>query len=126
MVKSELAVKQNMNYIDLGNVETISRGDATRRLKYLNQFKELIPERLDQLQSVVADQNRFEVRRIVHQMSPQIQFFGISGITPLIQQLELEYETISLEDLKAQVAQIIGILEKSLAEVSQLIDTYTK
>ena len=115
-----------MEYIDLSNVETISRGDDTFVLKYLNQFNELIPERLALLQNAIAEQNRFEVRRIVHQMSPQIQFFGISSIVPLIQQLELEYETMPLKELNDNVNRIIATLEQALAEVSQLIAPNTK
>lgn len=119
-------MKHKTKHIDLSNVETISRGDDERILKYLNQFNHLIPERLVQLQKAVDAQDRSKIRRIVHQMSPQIQFFGISNILPTIQKLELEYESIVFEDLKAQVAQIINTLENSLAENSLLIEYYTK
>lgn len=119
-------MKHKTKHIDLSNVETISRGDDERILKYLNQFNHLIPERLVQLQKAVDAQDRPKIRRIVHQMSPQIQFFGISNILPTIQKLELEYESIVFEDLKAQVAQIINTLENSLAENSLLIEYYTK
>ncbi|UJH67365.1 hypothetical protein [Allomuricauda sp. SCSIO 65647] len=119
-------MKQKTKYVDLSNVLSISRGDDERILKYLDQFNQLIPERMIELQRAIDNQNRLKIRQIVHQMGPQIQFFGISSIVPLVQQLELEYETIPIKDLNDHVVQIMAILEKALAEVSQLITTYTK
>lgn len=112
-----------MNYIDLNNVKTISRGDDARMLKYLNQFNILIPERIVQLQKALEEQDRLKIRQILHQMSPQIQFFGLLRVSSQIQRLELKYASITFEDLNTQVNQIITILKKSLAEVSQSIDT---
>ena len=114
-----------MNYIDLNNVKTISRGDDARMLKYLNQFNILIPERIVQLQKALEEQDRLKIRQILHQMSPQIQFFGLLRVSSQIQRLELKYASITFEDLNTQVNQIITILKKSLAEVSQSIDTYS-
>ncbi len=114
-----------MNYIDLNNVKTISRGDDARMLKYLNQFNILIPERIVQLQKALEEQDRLKIRQILHQMSPQIQFFGLLRVSSQIQRLELKYTSITFEDLNTQVNQIITILKKSLAEVSQSIDTYS-
>jgi len=42
-------INWNPTYIDLQNLISISRGDKNRMLKYLNQFQELIPQRIENL-----------------------------------------------------------------------------
>ena len=111
-----------MIYIDLQNLENISRGDNKRLLKYLVQFKELVPERTIQLQNALKMADRVQIRQILHKMSPQIQFFGITNVVDPIQRLEYEFQSIDIEELNILVTKILVTLEKALIEVSQLID----
>lgn len=109
--------------IYLDNIETISRGDSDRILKYLNQFVTLIPERLNQLTIALAARDRVLIRQILHKMSPQLQFFGVQDIMVPIRRLEFEYETMSFEELDTLVKKIIVKLESAIAEVYKLIDS---
>ena len=59
-----------MEYINLENLVNFSRGDDARILKYLIQFKELIPERIEQLQQALNNEDRKLVRQFLHKMSP--------------------------------------------------------
>jgi len=111
------------SYTDLNNVITISRGDSSRMLKYLEQFKELIPERLIEVRHALDLHDRVLIRQLLHKMSPQLQFFGIKDVTIPIQRLEFEYESMPFIELEILVHDIIVKLEEALEEISKLIDS---
>lgn len=113
----------NTSYIDLQNIINISRGDPDRILKYLNQFNELIPERMGYLKISLINGDRIMLRQILHKMSPQLQFFGIKNITTPIQRMEFEYQIMPNKELEALVNEIIAKLEGAVAEVSKIIDS---
>ncbi len=114
----------NTKTINPENLIKISRGDPNRMLKYLNQFKELIPQRIETLKGNMEAENRKMTRQTLHQMSPQLQFFGIPGIIQPIKRLEEEYETIPLTELKEMVREILSILEQACQEVDMIINEH--
>tara|TARA_R110000787_G_scaffold41071_19_gene101718 strand:+ start:28264 stop:28626 length:363 start_codon:yes stop_codon:yes gene_type:complete len=95
----------------------ISRGDRKVIYKYLTQFKELIPQRIESLEKSLIAEDRKTVRQLLHQMSPQLQFFGIEDIVPPIRRLEHEYETIPYEELRTLVATILTKLTLAIKDV---------
>ncbi|MFC4722382.1 hypothetical protein ACFO5O_08615 [Geojedonia litorea] len=111
-------------FINLQNVEAISRGDQQQVLKYLKQFNALIPERLYYLKKALLIQDRKEIRQILHKMSPQLQFFGVPNITTPIRRMEFEYDTLPLVELEAIVEDIIVKLEGAIKEVSNQINQF--
>jgi len=115
--------KWDTTYTDLNNVIGISRGDCKRFLKYLMQFKELIPERLIDVRNALDLHDRVLIRQILHKMSPQLQFFGIKDVGIPIQRLEFEYESMPFIELEILVNDIIVKLEDALEEISKLIDS---
>ena len=118
-----MAVEGKMSYINLNNLEAISRGDKSRMQKYLRQFLELIPDRSNQLRKALLNEDRVQLRQILHKMSPQLQFFGIQDIIVPIQRLEFEYQTMPHEELTRLINEIISKLEGAINEVSRLIDS---
>lgn len=116
--------KWETTFTDLNNVITISRGDSFRMLKYLEQFKELIPERLIDVRNALDLRDRILIRQLLHKMSPQLQFFGIKDVSIPIQRLEFEYESMPFIELEMLVNDIIAKLEDALDEISRLIDSY--
>ena len=115
--------ERHKTFINLENLVSIARGDSDRMLKYLKQFQELIPERLEQLKDALAENDRKQTRQILHKMSPQLQFFGIQDVAFPIQRLEMEYETMPLFELNALVNDIINKLEGAISEVTKTIQT---
>ena len=111
-----------MSIISLKNVEAISRGDHARKMKYLTQFIELIPQRCSELKEALKNDDRQYIRQIIHKMSPQIQFFDMRGITPTISRVEREYEIMEYDELNDIVKIIVRTLEVALEEVKQLIN----
>jgi len=92
--------KWETTFTDLNNVITISRGDSFHMLKYLEQFKELIPERLIDVRNALDLHDRILIRQLLHKMSPQLQFFGIKDVSIPIQRLEFEYESMPFIELE--------------------------
>ena len=90
-------------------------------LKYLNQFQELIPSRVESLKKSLEDGDRKMVRQLLHQMSPQLQFFGIPEVVTPIRRLEHEYETMPIENLKMLVNDILIKLEFASKEVTLIL-----
>lgn len=106
-------------YIDLANVRSISRGDPVKLKKYVNQFEELLTERLKLLTQAQEEKDRVQIRQIAHKMFPQLKFFGVQGISFPIERLELEYETMNWIDLNKLVDLIIFKLSSALQEVQE-------
>lgn len=117
-------IKWNAGYIDLQNLISLSRGDKGRMLKYLNQFQELIPERVGELKEHLEERNRKMIRQVLHKMSPQLQFFGVPDVLTPIRRLEHEYETMPMEELTNIVYDLIGKLEGANSEVEMIIKNH--
>lgn len=119
-----MEVNWGTTYIDPTSLIAISRGDKTQMLKYLHQFQKLIPQRIASLKISLKAGDRKMTRQILHQMSPQLQFFGIPGVVDLIQTLELKYETMLIEDLKLLVNDILIKLDYASKEVEQVLKNH--
>jgi len=99
----------------------ISRGDSKIMYKYLKQFQELIPQRIESLEESLKAGDRKRVRQLLHQMSPQLQFFGIKDIVQPIRRLEHEYETMPIADLNEIVDNVLIKLNRAIKEVDLTI-----
>lgn len=112
----------NTSYIDPQNLISISRGDRLIVIKYLKQFQVLIPERIKSLEASLELDDRKMIRQILHQMSPQLQFFGIPNVVVPIRRLEFEYEIMPYIDLKALVEDILEKLVLAISEVNSILE----
>ena len=108
-------------FIDPHNLIGIAEGDSDRLLKYLLQFQELIPSRITNLKESLKDKDRKMIRQILHQMSPQIQFFGIPDVVEPIKKLEYEYETMPANELSKLVENIIIKLHLAIKDVESIL-----
>ena len=115
-------INWNVSFIDPQNLLTLTRNDKTRMLKYLNQFLELIPSRVESLKNSMRTEDRKMIRQILHQMSPQLQFFGIPGVVIGIRRMEHEYETISIEELNRIVNDILLKLEGATKDIEMVLN----
>jgi HPt (histidine-containing phosphotransfer) domain-containing protein len=114
-------IKWNANHIDPQYLIEVSHGDERRLLKYLNRFQELIPKRIEKLQQGLESEDRKMIRQTVHQMSPQLQFFGVLDTESIVRRLEFEYETIPFDQLRLLVADLLVKLEGVQGEVALMI-----
>ncbi|MEM6724864.1 MAG: hypothetical protein AAF598_12545 [Bacteroidota bacterium] len=92
--------------------------------RYLRQFADIVPGRIEKLELESAQQNRKAVRQIVHQMKPQLLFFGLpipSGDFELLQDTSIP---LSGDGLSQLVAKVIGLLQAALREINQLLQTH--
>ncbi|MFT4848072.1 MAG: HPt (histidine-containing phosphotransfer) domain-containing protein [Sediminicola sp.] len=115
-------IQWNTTHINLKELIKISRGDRDISYKYLQQFKELIPKRTESLKKSLKSEDRKMVRQILHQMSPQLQFFGIKDITKSIRRLELEYETMPIAELTELVQNILVKLDFAIKDVNLILE----
>ena len=106
-----MEIKWNTNYIDPQNLINISREDKNRMERYLRQFQELIPARVEDLKKYIEGNDRKMIRQTLHQMSPQLQFFGIQNVVEPIRRLEFEYQTIPFDDLEKLINRILEKLD---------------
>lgn len=116
-----MEVNWNVTYIDPQNLLNITRSDKSRMLKYLNQFLELIPSRVESLKNSMKIEDRKMIRQILHQMSPQLQFFGIPGVVIAIRRLEHEYETISIQELNTIINDMLVKLEGAMKDIEKVL-----
>ncbi len=99
----------------------MSRGDKKIIHKYLLQFQELIPQRIESLEESLKTEDRLMVRQILHKMSPQLQFFGIPDIIQPIRRLELEYETMPIEELNEIIDKVLTKLDLAVKDVHLIL-----
>ena len=111
----------NTTVVNPQELINISRGDKNRMLKYLYQFQTLIPQRIDALNESLKTGDRKMVRQLLHQMSPQLQFFGVEDVVEPIRRLEHEYETIPFEDLSSLVNNILTKLNLAIKDVDSIL-----
>lgn len=114
-------IQWNTTIINPQELINISRGDRKIIYKYMLQFQELIPNRIEGLEESLKTENRKRVRQLLHQMSPQLQFFGINDIMQPIRRLELEYETMPIEDLKVLVQSVLIKLNLAIKDVNLIL-----
>lgn len=111
----------NTQYINPDNLISIARGEKKRMEKYLRQFQELIPARIDNLQKSLDEKDRKKVRQILHQMSPQLQFFGVPDVLTPIRRLEHEYDSMAFDELEEMINNVILNLNASKKEVDRIL-----
>lgn len=117
-------IKWNKDILDLSSLQELSRRNPDAFERYLRQFQELIPGRIEALAESLSAGERKRVRQILHKMSPQLQFFGVPDILEPIKRLEHEYETIDLGALQQLVELVVERLSAALLEVDHILDTY--
>ncbi|MEO1715429.1 MAG: hypothetical protein AAFU60_19040, partial [Bacteroidota bacterium] len=103
--------------LDLSRLRQISRGDRSRSMRYLRQFQELIPARLELLELARYEEDRKTIRQVVHQMRPQLEFFGLAQLLSGLQLLEVQYRTMAWEKLTGILDKLKAILLKALQEL---------
>lgn len=118
---SSIDIHWNTTVINPIELIHISRGDKKILHKYLLQFKDLIPQRIESLKESLNAEDRKRVRQILHQMSPQLQFFGIQDIVQPIRRLEHEYETMPFEDLSNLAENILNKLNLAIKDVDYIL-----
>lgn len=116
-----MVIKWNTTVVNPQELINISRGDKNRMLKYLYQFQALIPVRMEALKVSLKEKDRKKVRQLLHQMTPQLQFFGIEDVVEPIKKLELEYTTMPIEELSALVDKILTKLDIAIKDVDSIL-----
>lgn len=114
----------NQDIIDLQKLLLVTRGDRGKLRQYLVQFDELIPVRISLLRKYINAEDRKMIRQTVHQVSPQLHYFGIRDIQDLIRDIETEYTTMEIGDLKRKASELIDQMEASREEISRILATY--
>lgn len=109
------------HYIDLSNVEDISRGDHGRRMRYLNQFVDLVGHRSAEVSEALSQNDRVRIRMVVHSMKPQLLFFGVKNVQVDIDVLELKAESLPSDELRLHVVSLLDKCEKAKMEVTQML-----
>jgi len=115
-------IKWNTSVINPQELIQVSRGDRHIIYKYLQQFQELIPQRIERLEESLKTMDRKKIRQLLHQMSPQLHFFGLKDIVqPILLRLELDYATMPFEDLISLVNTVINKLILAIKDVEKVL-----
>ena len=110
--------------VNLENLIRHSRGDQLKVQRYLQQFLTLIPPRRAALQVSLQAHDRKTTRQILHQMSPQLQFFGVPEVVAPIKRLGLEYQTMEWQELQSLAETILQRLLAACQEVERVLQVY--
>lgn len=117
-----VVMNHQFHYIHLSQLDRLTQGRPNQRLSYLHQFLELLPKKIEVLAIRLQQKKRFEIKKIIHNISPQLIFFGVPNIQDLAKKIVMEYEFIAIEQLELIVNEIIFKTKKALEEVKFLLD----
>jgi HPt (histidine-containing phosphotransfer) domain-containing protein len=109
------------SYINLDTLHAICKGDKDKKLRYLNQFLEMIPLSIQKLKLDIEEEDRSKLLKEIHFMSPQLVFFGIDDFSDLMKR-EKELELLPFDELKCQVLDGLNEIERALVEVGAIIE----
>lgn len=107
--------------IDLDNLMKLAKGDKDMMYKYLDQFRILVPQRMEILIGGLQAEDRNLVQQILHKLSPQLQFFDVPNVVKPIQRVAMDYQTIPMPELKQIVREILATLQRALEEVESIL-----
>ena len=114
----------NKEVLDLEKLHVVTRGNPEKLKQYLLQFVELIPVRTGMLRKYLKEEDRNMMRQTVHQVSPQLHYFGLKDVAQVIQTVEQEYTSLPMEQLKTLVLDLIHKMETAEQEVSRILENY--
>ena len=117
-------IEWNKDALDLNKLLVVTRGNAEKLKQYLEQFTELIPARVALLHQYLGEGDRKMIRQTVHQVSPQLHYFGLRGVAPLIEVVESEYVRMPMEELQNTVRSLIDKMEIAEKEVRRILESY--
>lgn len=92
--------------INLSKLQDLYPDNPSKQREYLQQFLELVPERLQHLKMMLEETNRNEIRLCAHRLKPQLGFFGMSREEYFANALEMQATDHSIPQLQLLIAQL--------------------
>lgn len=113
--------EQPFEIINLEYLRDFSQGSEDE-IQYLMQiFVEEVPIKMDKMESGIRQDNRDELKKVLHSLRPIALTMGIEILNQPIIDLESKINDISKKDLDLGVNYIIDILKKGLSEINNYL-----
>ena len=100
-----------MKYINLDNLDRLCKGDKSKRIKYLQQYLELIPTSVIRIEAALKKMDKKALASEMHYIQPQLMFFGMDNISLFNIQSETN------DNLIMQMNKILDQIKNSILEV---------
>lgn len=110
--------------LSLEQLKAVSRGMAEREQRYLEQFLQLCKERSLSLKQARESEDTELIKRTVHSLRPQMLFFGVSNTKSEMEELQLNADNLSWDEIDILLNQVLGQMEKASAEVMSILKTF--
>lgn len=107
--------------IDLSELNNLVGGDIIKFQKYLNQFVTIVSANIQKFEELTISEDRAQIKKIVHQIKPQLIFFGVPDIKLWITRLETEIMSWHADELAAFMQSFTQLLVASVDEVISLL-----
>lgn len=112
--------RDDYEVIDLSYLRTISLGDAGYEREIAGKFVEMIALEIEQLNTALKNQQIENLKSEAHKLRSTIMVMGLE--TKLSEHLKaIEYENLSLEQLKNKVKMISAICKKAKEEALKFL-----
>ena len=115
----------NDKLINLGFLESFTRGDTAKMKKYISMFISGAPEAIVQMRSLLQNGEWSQLRTVAHSLKPQLGYMGIESVKETI----LRIEEYAGEQKKPEViAQMLDELEltckNAIQQLQSVIEKY--
>jgi CheY-like chemotaxis protein len=119
---TQTSLQWRPSVIDLGYLQTLSKGDEIFEKDMIRSFSEQIPEELSELKAAIEQKDFKKIASVAHNMKSTVSYMGILQLTPLLQQMELESENqANLADINDNFVLIDTTCKRALKEAKELI-----
>ena len=100
-----------MNYINLNNLNRLCIGDENKRIKYLQQYLELIPVSVIRIHTALEKVDKSALAKEIHHIQPQLMFFGMDKL------LLVNFQDETNENLFSRMDKLLEYIKNSILEV---------
>lgn len=106
-------------YFDLTRTERLCKGDSEKINRYLIQFSTLMTPKVAELEEHIALGDKEAIRKVIHFMAPQLEFFGRAKFRIILNELNTTKKTEISADQLAQISSEIYQIKKARALLDQ-------
>ena len=104
--------------IQLKQLDELCKGDQEKKKKYLAQFLQLVPPRIQQIKKALEAHDQKSLRQTMHFLAPQLAFFGIPDFVNILETTRGRQEAITSEQLKP----VLKKIALAISEIERLLN----
>jgi HPt (histidine-containing phosphotransfer) domain-containing protein len=106
-------------YFDLSKMNQLCKGDSEKQKKYIDQFRSLLSPKCEELEVKLGEKDLSAIRRIIHFMAPQLNFFGRARYSEILVEINQSADIIISERQLTEISEELEQIKKAVNLLDQ-------